>query len=84
MQIKDSAKGNIDSIFTQQKEYALSLRRTDYRQRLAVLKRFKKKFKELDEGKVGYANYGHFWNPLQNSHRAYGRDIGYLSMELPI
>lgn len=45
MQIKDSAKGNIDSIFTQQKEYALSLRRTDYRQRLAVLKRFEKVFK---------------------------------------
>ena len=45
MQIKDSAKGNIDSIFTQQKEYALSLRRTDYRQRLTVLKRFEKVFK---------------------------------------
>lgn len=45
MQIKDSAKENIDSIFAQQKQYALSLRKTDYRQRLAVLQRFERVFK---------------------------------------
>ena len=45
MQIKDSAQENIDSIFAKQKQFALSLRKTDYRQRLAVLQRFERVFK---------------------------------------
>lgn len=44
-QINDALKGNIDHTFAKQKEYALSLRQSDYRQRLAVLERFEKVFK---------------------------------------
>ena len=44
-QINDALNKNIDHTFAKQKEYALSLRQSDYRQRLAVLERFEKVFK---------------------------------------
>ena len=40
-----SVKAEIDRVFTQQQRYALELRKSDYRQRLAVLERFEKVFK---------------------------------------
>ena len=43
-EIKKAAKTAIDSVFAEQKCYALELRKTDYRQRLAVLARFEKAF----------------------------------------
>ena len=43
-EIKKAAKAAIDKVFAEQKCYALELRKTDYRQRLAVLARFEKAF----------------------------------------
>jgi aldehyde dehydrogenase (NAD+) len=43
--VQDAVKQEIDAIFVHQKQYALSLRKTDYRQRLAVLERFERVFK---------------------------------------
>ena len=44
-EITDSTKCEIDSVFGRQKNYALALRKSDYRQRLAVLERFESVFK---------------------------------------
>lgn len=45
-QLNDAVKEKIARIFTQQRDYALSLRKSDYRQRMAVLNRFERVFKE--------------------------------------
>jgi len=44
-EIKPTVKAKIDKVFAQQKDYALELRKSDYRQRLAVLKRFETAFR---------------------------------------
>jgi aldehyde dehydrogenase (NAD+) len=44
-EIKPEVKAKIDTVFAQQKDYALELRKSDYRQRLAVLKRFETAFR---------------------------------------
>ena len=44
-ELKPAVKTRIDKVFAQQKDYALELRKSDYRQRLAVLKRFEKAFR---------------------------------------
>ena len=44
-EITDSTKNEIDSVFGRQQNYALALRKSDYRQRLAVLERFEQVFK---------------------------------------
>jgi aldehyde dehydrogenase (NAD+) len=44
-EIKSEVKAKIDTVFAQQKDYALELRKSDYRQRLAVLKRFETAFR---------------------------------------
>ena len=43
-EIKKAAKTSIDSVFAEQKCYALELRKSDYRQRLDVLERFQRVF----------------------------------------
>ena len=44
-EIKSEVKAKIDTVFAQQKDYALELRKSDYRQRLSVLKRFETAFR---------------------------------------
>jgi aldehyde dehydrogenase (NAD+) len=44
-EIKPEVKAKIDTVFAQQKDYALELRKSDCRQRLAVLKRFETAFR---------------------------------------
>ncbi|MDG1164115.1 MAG: aldehyde dehydrogenase family protein [Porticoccaceae bacterium] len=44
-ELKPAVKAKIDKVFAQQKVYALELRKSDYRQRLAVLKRFEIAFR---------------------------------------
>lgn len=44
-EIIDATKNDIDSVFDRQQNYALALRKSDYRQRLAVLERFERVFK---------------------------------------
>ena len=44
-QVLNAEKKDIDDIFAHQGKYALSLRKTDFRQRLAVLARFERVFK---------------------------------------
>ena len=46
-EIKPTVKAKIDKVFAQQKDYALELRKSDYRQRLAVLKRFETAFRAV-------------------------------------
>lgn len=43
-ELKPAVKAIIDDVFAQQKVYALALRKSDYKQRLAVLGRFEKAF----------------------------------------
>ena len=45
-ELKPAVKAKIDKVFAKQKTYALELRKSDYRQRLAVLKRFETAFKD--------------------------------------
>jgi aldehyde dehydrogenase (NAD+) len=48
-EIKPAVKAIIDKVFAQQKDYALELRKSDYRQRLAVLKRFETAFRDAQD-----------------------------------
>jgi aldehyde dehydrogenase (NAD+) len=48
-EIKPAVKAKIDKVFAQQKDYALELRKSDYRQRLAVLKRFETAFRDAQD-----------------------------------
>ena len=43
--LKTTIKKSIDTVFARQKQYALVLRKSDYKQRLAVLARFESVFK---------------------------------------
>ena len=43
--LKAAVKKSIDAVFAQQKQHALALRKSDYKQRLAVLARFESVFK---------------------------------------
>ena len=43
--LKAAVKKSIDAVFAQQKQYALALRKSDHKQRLAVLARFETVFK---------------------------------------
>ena len=45
-ELKPAVKAKIDKVFAKQKTYALELRKSDYSQRLAVLKRFETAFKD--------------------------------------
>ena len=44
-EINPAVKSEIDTVFAQQKDYALQLRKSDYRQRLEVLQRFETAFR---------------------------------------
>jgi aldehyde dehydrogenase (NAD+) len=48
-EIKKAAKAAIDKVFAEQKCYALELRKSDYRQRLAVLARFEQAFNDAGD-----------------------------------
>jgi aldehyde dehydrogenase (NAD+) len=48
-EIEPAVKAIIDKVFAQQKDYALELRKSDYRQRLAVLKRFETAFRDAQD-----------------------------------
>ncbi len=43
-ELKAAVKNKIDKVFAQQQIHALALRKSDYKQRLAVLARFEKAF----------------------------------------
>ena len=59
-ELKPALKAKIDQVFAQQKDYALELRKSDYRQRLAVLDRFEQAFKAAydDIHKAAAADFG--------------------------
>jgi aldehyde dehydrogenase (NAD+) len=59
-ELKAAVKNKIDKVFAQQQIHALALRKSDYKQRLAVLARFEKAFK---------ANY-------ENIHKSAAADFG--------
>lgn len=59
-ELKPAVKATIDNVFAQQKTYALALRKSDYKQRLAVLERFEKAFTAAydDIHKAAAADFG--------------------------
>ena len=59
-ELKPAAKAKIDQVFAQQKDYALELRKSDYKQRLAVLDRFEQAFTAAydDIHKAAAADFG--------------------------
>ena len=48
-ELNEQVKNQIDDVFARQQRYALELRKSDYRQRLAVLDRFEQAFRESEE-----------------------------------
>ena len=48
-ELNEQVKNQIDDVFARQQRYALELRRSDYKQRLAVLDRFEQAFRESEE-----------------------------------
>jgi len=50
-ELNEQVKYQIDDVFARQQRYALELRKSDYKQRLAVLDRFEQAFRE-SEGKI--------------------------------
>ena len=48
-ELNEQVKNQIDDVFAQQQRYALELRKSDYKQRLAVLDRFEQAFRESEE-----------------------------------
>lgn len=47
--LNEHVKGTIDDVFARQQRYALELRKSDYKQRLKVLDRFEKAFRNAQE-----------------------------------
>ena len=47
--LNEQVKTNIDGVFARQQRYALELRKSDYKKRLAVLDRFEKVFRDSEE-----------------------------------
>lgn len=48
-ELNEQVKNQIDDVFARQQLYALELRKSDYKQRLAVLDRFEQAFRESEE-----------------------------------
>lgn len=48
-ELNEQVKNQIDDVFARQQRYALELRKSDYKQRLAVLDRFEQAFRESEE-----------------------------------
>lgn len=48
-ELNEQLKNQIDDVFARQQRYALELRKSDYKQRLAVLDRFEQAFRESEE-----------------------------------
>ena len=48
-ELNEQVKNQIDDVFARQRRYALELRKSDYKQRLAVLDRFEQAFRESEE-----------------------------------
>jgi len=48
-ELNERVKNQIDDVFARQQRYALELRKSDYKQRLAVLDRFEQAFRESEE-----------------------------------
>ena len=48
-ELNEQVKYQIDDVFARQQRYALELRKSDYKQRLAVLDRFEQAFRESEE-----------------------------------
>lgn len=48
-ELNEQVKTQIDDVFARQQRYALELRKSDYKQRLAVLDRFEQAFRESEE-----------------------------------
>ena len=48
-ELNEQVKHQIDDVFARQQRYALELRKSDYKQRLAVLDRFEQAFRESEE-----------------------------------
>lgn len=51
-ELNEQVKTNIDGVFTRQQRYALELRKSDYKKRLAVLDRFEKVFRDSEEKSI--------------------------------